>query len=406
MTNPLTKSKHDATSGYGRQWLDDDDRRAVRDVLDGPFLTQGSKVAEFEAALCEATGAKYAVAVSSGTAALHIACLAAGLKPGDHAVTSAITFLASANAPIYCGAECGFADVDPLTVSVSAQTIRAAMDRQNSTRVVIPVHFAGLSTGARELRAVVGDEATIIEDACHAFGGVDEEGVPVGSCAHADMAILSFHPVKSVTTAEGGAVTTNDAELAHQLRLLRSHGMVRDAEEWNHPEDGLEGAELKPWYYEQQVLGFNFRMTELQAALGLSQMGKLGMFMAKRRVLATHYIELLKDLDFVRPIHDAQQVARSANHLLAVRMDFSALGRSRRAVMQYLTEREIGSQVHYIPVYRQPYHAQRSGLGKADFPMAEEYYAQCLSLPLHVGMEIDDVAYVVDVLKKMLGTHK
>lgn len=403
MTDNISKNKRAATLGYGRQWLDDDDRRAVCEVLDGPYLTQGAKVAEFEAALCEATGAKYAVVVSSGTAALHIACLAAGLKPGDHAITAAITFLASANAPIYCGAKCSFADIDPRTISVSAQTIRAAIEQQTDTRAVIPVHFAGLSTGARELRAAVGSGVTIIEDACHALGGVDEDGVPVGSCVHADMAILSFHPVKSVTTAEGGAVTTNDAELAHQLRLLRSHGMVRDTEGWDHPEDGLEDAEVNPWYYEQQVLGFNFRMTELQAALGLSQMGKLCVFMAKRRALALHYIELLNDLDFVRPIHDAQQVARSANHLLTVRMDFSALGRTRRAVMQYLAEREIGTQVHYIPVYRQPYHAQRSGLCKADFPMAEEYYAQCLSLPLHVGMETVDVAYVVDVLKKMQG---
>ena len=225
--------------------------------------------------------------------------------------------------------------------------------------------------------------------------------LPVGSCAHADMAILSFHPVKSVTTGEGGAVTTNDADLAHQLRLLRSHGMVRDPEQWEHPQDGLEGVAANHWYYEQQVLGFNYRMTELQAALGISQMAKLDMFMAKRRALATRYVELLRDVDFIRPIHDAEQVARSANHLMAVRMDFAALGRSRRAVMQYLAEREIGTQVHYIPVYRQPYHAQRIEQGRADFPVAEEYYAQCLSLPLHVGMEADDVAYVVDVLKDM-----
>lgn len=375
------------TNSYSTQCLDEADLVSVAAALAGDFLTQGKAVPRFEEALCEFTGARHAVAVSSGTAALHLACLAGGLGPDKSSVTSAITFVASANAPLYCGAASYLADVEPQTACISPRTLEAVLSRHNNVASVIPVHFAGLSIGAEALRATAGDRV-IIEDACHSLGGVEEDGAPVGGCRHSDMAILSFHAVKAITTAEGGAITTNDDEFARQLRLLRSHGIERDRDLLEQPEDG-------PWYYEQQLLGFNYRMTELQAALGLSQLAKLPTFMARRRELALRYHALLSDVAHVRPLHDTEMTKRSGNHLFVVRIDFKRAGVTRAQVMERLRANNIGTQVHYIPVYRQPFHAARGVGAPADFPNSEAYYAECLSLPLHSRLDDQDVEMVV-----------
>lgn len=382
------------TRGYGRQWLDDDDRAAVQAVLDGPFLTQGPRVGEFEAALCQATGAKYAVAVSSGTAALHLACLAAGVGAGDRVATQDITFVASANAGHYCGADVALTDVDASSIAMTPDQV------DGDFKAVIPVHFAGYSVLDAALKAKTG--AAVIEDACHALGGADAEGRPIGACAHSDMAVFSFHPVKSVTTGEGGAITTNDEGLAEKLMLLRNHGLVREAEAWQDPNQGLDGDAPNPWYYEQHALGFNFRMTELQAALGISQMQKLDMFMDRRRALALAYVERLDGVANVHALHDADAIGRSANHLFVAMIDFAAVGKSRRDVMELLRARDVGTQVHYIPVHRQPFHAKHVPAGQS-FPNADAYYEHCLSLPLHPGMSVDDVDHVVAALKEVLS---
>jgi UDP-4-amino-4,6-dideoxy-N-acetyl-beta-L-altrosamine transaminase len=381
---------------YGRQSLDDDDRAAVRQVLDSDFLTQGPAIPRFEEELCRITGARNAVAVANGTAALHLACLAGGLGPGKAAVTSAITFVASANAPLYCNGETLLADIDPTTCCLSPAALGPIMAKLGKVDAVIPVHYAGLSADVAEIRRLVGSQAIIIEDAAHSLGGTDEAGNPVGSCAHSDMAILSFHPVKTVTTGEGGAVLTNNDELANRLRLLRSHGTERDPSALINTADAFTNGSKNPWYYEQQLLGFNYRMTDLQAALGASQLKKLPRFIERRGELARRYDRLLSGLNHVVPIQSPALRERSANHLYVVTIDFKAIGVSRAALMQRLLEAKVGCQVHYIPVYRHPLHASR---GKpTDFPASEAFYERCLSLPLHPALDEGDIARVVDTL--------
>jgi len=380
--------------GYGRQSIEKSDVEAVVAVLQSDFLTQGPAVERFEAALAERVDARYAIAVSNGTAALHIACLAAGIGPGDLGLTSAMTFAASANCLRYAGADAGFVDIDSDTLGMASTALEHALVEKPRAKVVIPVHLGGLASKAAEVRSLAKDRI-VIEDAAQAFGASYESGKPVGCGAHSDMAIFSFHPVKTITTGEGGAVVTNDGELAHRLRMLRSHGMERDAARFVSGETKEDG-DLKPWFHEQQVLGFNYRMTDIQAALGLSQLARLDRFLARRRAIAAHYDAVFSSLPHLRlPQSSPADRARSALHLYIALFDFSAIGTTRTALMRRLREAGVGSQVHYIPVYRHPYYAQRGAADPSDFPETERYYGGCLSLPLYPDLTDEDVERVI-----------
>jgi UDP-4-amino-4,6-dideoxy-N-acetyl-beta-L-altrosamine transaminase len=389
-------------TGYGRQSIDQADIDAVVAVLRSDFLTQGPAVERFEAALAERVGARHAVAVSNGTAALHLACLTAGLGARDRGVTSAITFAASANCLRYAGAEVGFVDIDPETLGMSTAALRQALAARPEIKAAIPVHLGGLARHAAEVQALAGARI-VIEDAAQAFGATYEFGRPVGCGAHSQMTTFSFHPVKTITTGEGGAIVTNDADLAHRLRMLRNHGMERDPGRFV-TTDVTEDGRAKPWFHEQQVLGFNYRMTDLQAALGLSQLAKLDEFLHRRREIAALYDAAFATLAHVHlPQSAPVDRARSALHLYLAVFDFAALGTTRTAFMARLAQAGVGSQVHYIPVYRHPYYAQRYAVDPVMFPATEGYYRGCLSLPLFPGMTDEDAEHVVATVRAAVG---
>ncbi|HJV76562.1 MAG TPA: UDP-4-amino-4,6-dideoxy-N-acetyl-beta-L-altrosamine transaminase [Noviherbaspirillum sp.] len=381
---------------YGRQDIRDEDIRAVLDVLRSDWLTQGPAIERFEVDVARYCGAKYAVAVSNATAALHIACLAAGLGQGDRLWTSPNTFLASANCGLYCGASPDFIDIDKRTYNLDADALEVKLQLAQASnmlpKVVVPVHFAGQSCEmARICNLASRYGFTVIEDASHAIGG-SYLGKPVGSCAFSDMTVFSFHPVKIVTTGEGGMVLTNRDDLYEKLMLLRSHGMTRDPALMDREPDG-------PWYYQQVMLGFNYRMTDIQAALGSSQMRRIDEFVARRHHLANRYDALLADLPLTLPWRRPD--TRSALHLYAVRLDLGTIGRSRRQVFDGMRERGIGVNLHYIPVHSQPYYRQ-FGFKAGDFPEAEQYYKEAISLPIFYGLTDIMQDQVVSVLREVL----
>jgi len=392
---------------YGRQSIDDSDIAAVADVLRGDFLTTGPAVDGFEQAFADVADAPYAVACSSGTAALHIAALAVGVEPGDRVIVPSITFLATANAPHLSGAEIVFADVDPDTGLMLADTLQEAMARADGeVKAVFPVHLNGQTAPMPELSDVARAAGiAIVEDACHAIATrYEANGVPVtvGSAAHSDLVCFSFHPVKTIAMGEGGAVSGRDPAFEERLRLLRNHGMTRNADAFtNQALARDESGAANPWYYEMPDVGFNYRASDIHCALGLSQLKRLDGFVEARKALALRYDEKLAPLaPVVRPVKRVPG-CDPVLHLYAILIDFPQTGLTRRAVMEALRERGVGTQVHYIPVHLQPYY--RARYGNRELPGAQAYYERCLSLPLFPAMTEEDVDYVIASLKEVIG---
>ncbi|WP_345719426.1 UDP-4-amino-4,6-dideoxy-N-acetyl-beta-L-altrosamine transaminase [Qipengyuania huizhouensis] len=363
---------------YGRQSISQQDVDAVVAILESDYLTQGPAVPRFEQAVADRVGAAHGVAVNSATSALHIACAALDIGAGDLLWTSPITFVASANCARYLGADVDFVDIDPDTFNMCPEALAAKLERAKAAgrlpKIIVPVHMGGQSTAAKEIADLVRPYGIrIIEDASHAIGG-SYLGQPVGSCRYSDITIFSFHPVKIITTAEGGMALTNDAELAARMERLRSHGITRDPAHMTHEPDG-------PWYYQQIELGWNYRMTEMQAALGISQLSHLTEFVDRRNALASRYDTLLLDLPVYLP--GRLKSAYSAFHLYIIRLKDKT---RHRAVFGALRERGIGVNLHYIPVHLQPYY-RNLGFNDGDFPLAEDYYKRAISIPLFHGLD-------------------
>jgi UDP-4-amino-4,6-dideoxy-N-acetyl-beta-L-altrosamine transaminase len=382
---------------YGRQSISEADIQAVVAVLRSDWLTQGPAVPAFEKAVAEHCGARHAVAVNSATSALHLACLALDVGPGDRVWTSAITFVASSNCALYCGAKVDFVDIDPRTYNMSVEHLARKLAEAESAgalpKVVIPVHLCGQPCDMAAIQALGRQYGfRIIEDASHCIGG-RYRGEPIGNCRYSDIAVFSFHPVKIITTAEGGMAMTNDPALARRMELLRTHGITRDGGEMTHAPDG-------PWYYQQTALGYNYRMTDVQAALGLSQMGRLEELLARRHALAARYDALLAELPVVLPWQHPD--GYSGLHLYVIRLKLGEIRKTHREVFQAMRDAGIGVNLHYIPVPRQPYY-ERMGFKGSDFPEAERYYAEAISLPMYPALSDQQQDTVAAALRKACG---
>lgn len=386
---------------YGKHHIDEDDIQAVVDVLRSGVLTQGPAVEAFEQAVAEYVGAKYAVAVSSGTAALHLAALVAGVGPGTSLITSPITFVASANAALFAGGRVVFADIDPDTVNMSPDALKKALAANSDARVVIPVHFAGLPCDMSAIKLVADQAgAVVIEDAAHALGALYADGQRVGSCAYSLMTIFSFHPVKAIAAGEGGMITTNDESTYRRLLRLRSHGINKLDDPFQLPEQAETDGVRDPWYYEMQELGFHYRITDIQCGLALSQFKKLGRFIARRRELVNAYDKAFADMRNCRVAQIGNR-GQSGHHLYVLRIDFKAAGLNRGQMMQELRTRQIGSQVHYIPVPAQP-HYRRLGFRPEDYPSAQRYYQEALSIPLFYDLTDKEQEQVITAIKELV----
>ncbi|WP_454913473.1 UDP-4-amino-4,6-dideoxy-N-acetyl-beta-L-altrosamine transaminase [Stutzerimonas chloritidismutans] len=382
---------------YGRQDITQADIDAVVSVLQSDFLTQGPMVPRFEQSVAQHVGASHALAMNSATSALHVACLALGLGNGDWLWTTPITFVASANCGLYCGAQVDFVDIDPQTYNLCPRALARKLEQAERDgklpKVVVAVHLCGQPCDMLAIHALAQRYGfKIIEDASHAIGGKYQGGF-IGNCRYSDITVFSFHPVKIITTAEGGMALTNDAELANKMALLRSHGITRDPAQMTHESDG-------PWYYQQIDLGFNYRMTELQAALGVTQMERLDQYVARRHQLARRYDDLLAGLPVTTPWQHPDNY--SGLHLYVIRLQLDKIGKTHRQVFEALRELGIGVNLHYIPIHIQP-HYQRMGFGSGDFPEAERYYAEAISLPMFQTMTQAQQDEVIAALRKALS---
>jgi len=381
---------------YGKQDINQADIDSVIDVLQSDFLTQGPQVPLFEKTVSDYCGSKFGVAVNSATSALHIACLALGLGENDYLWTTPNTFVASANCGLYCGAKIDFVDIDPLTYNLSSEELEKKLIQARKDnklpKILIPVHFAGQSCDMKRIHSLSQEYGfKIIEDASHAIGGKYLD-LPIGGCQYSDITVFSFHPVKIITTAEGGLATTNDKDLLERMQLFRSHGVTRDSELMIKESEG-------GWYYQQVDLGFNYRMTELQAALGVSQMGRLDEFVTLRHKHQKRYDELLKNLPVVVPYQDMGNY--SALHLYPIQIQTDIVKNTRKEIFEALRKNDIGVNVHYIPIHTQPYY-ENMGFRKGDYPNAENYYESAISIPLFHTMTLDQQDQVVVALKKIL----
>jgi perosamine synthetase len=393
---------------YGRQSINEDDISAVLAALQSDFLTQGPAIGKFEREFADRVGAAHAVAVNSATAALHLAMRVAGVRPGDRVVTSPITFLASANAAAYVGATPDFCDVDPLSYTIDPRQLEASW--QSDTRAVVAVDYAGQACEMPAIARVARSRgAVVIEDACHAAGGKfhdDVAGGPwhTGCNPWSDIGIFSFHPVKTITTGEGGMLVTNRADWAEHARVLRSHGMIRESRQFIAPGGDDPLAEKGPWYYEMQDLGYNYRLTELQAALGISQLRRLDDFVTRRRAIVAAYNEGLGGiLGLTTPrLRNRQDISTTSWHLYTVQIDFKLIGKPRSEVMTQLRNLGVATQVLYIPVHLQPWYRQQYGYAPGKCEVAEAFYARALSLPIYPALSDGDVQLVIDAVKKVL----
>ena len=381
---------------YGKQSINEADIQAVEEVLRSDFLTQGPDVERFERAVADYCGARYAVAVCNATSALHIACLAAGLGHGDILWTSPITFVASANCARYCGSDVDFVDIDEKTYNMSVdcleEKLRKAKLEGKLPKMVIPVHLAGQSCDMQRIHALAEEYGfAVTEDASHAVGA-DYLNTKVGSCAFSDMTVFSFHPVKIITTGEGGMVLTNREDLYEKLLLYRSHGITRNAADMTHKPEG-------PWYYQQIELGFNYRMTDLQAALGCSQMDRLDTFVTRRRELVARYDAALQDLPVKTPY--VMEGANPSWHLYIVRAVLDQIGKTKQQIFEEMKEKGITLNLHYIPVHRQPYY-ERLGFRQGDFPESEKYYEEAFTLPLYYELTDGEQDEIIGAFKDVL----
>lgn len=372
---------------YGRQSINEDDIKAVEEVLKSDFLTTGPKIAEFERKFADYVGAKYAVAVSNGTAALHIACMAAGIGEGDEVITTPITFAASANCALYCGATPVFADIDPVTYNILPESIEACVTER--TKAIIPVHYTGQACDMDAIHKIADRyNLIVIEDAAHAVGA-EYKGKKIGSLS--DMTEFSFHPVKHITCGEGGIVTTNREDLYEKLKLFRTHGITRE-EKFLHKVDG-------PWYYEQIDLGYNYRITDIQTALGISQLGRIDKFLEKRKKIAAKYDEAFRDFDGIE-IPKQAEYSNSAYHLYVIKVDKSI----RKALFEYLRANNIGVNVHYIPVYTFPYYREH-GYENVKCENAEKLYESIISIPIYYDLSDEEQDYVIDKIKEFMKNN-
>ncbi len=382
---------------YGQQDITQDDIDAVINVLKSINLTQGPNIPHFEQSVLDYTKAKYAVAVNSATSALHIACLSLGLGPGDRLWTTPNTFVASANCALYCGADVDFVDIDPRTYNLCPLALEVKLIEAEKVnrlpKVVVPVHLTGQSCDMAAIHSLSERFGfKIIEDASHAIGGM-YKGEPIGNCRYSDITVFSFHPVKIITTAEGGMALTNSQELASSLELLRSHGITRNPALMT---EAMHGS----WYYQQVTLGFNYRMTDMQAALGVSQMTRLSDFVKRRHAIARRYQEKLADLPLTLPWQHPDNY--SAYHLYVVRLQLEKIRVTHRQVFEALRAKDILVNLHYIPVHTQPYY-QRMGFKQGDYPQAENYYREAISIPMHVNLTDAELEYVVSCLREAMG---
>lgn len=382
---------------YGQQDITDDDINAVCKVLLSSNLTQGPQIINFENSVKNFTTAKYAYAVNSATSALHISCLALGLNKNDHLWTSPNSFVASSNCGLYCGAKVSFVDIDPETYNMCPKLLeeKLKLAEANGTlpKIVIPVHLAGQSCNMKKIYQLSKKyNFKIIEDASHAIGGF-YNNEPIGNCKYSDISVFSFHPVKIITSGEGGMALTNSKKLAKKLNILRSHGITRDDELMEKDSDG-------PWYYEQIDLGYNYRMTDIQAALGLSQMKRLEGYVRKRQLLAKRYNKLLKDTPVKLPFQDPNTY--SSFHLYIIRLKLNLIKFSHREVFEFLRNKNILVNLHYIPIHTQPYY-KKLGFNKGDYPESENFYNEAISIPLHPSLSHDDQDYVINCIKESLS---
>lgn len=381
--------------GYAGQTIDEEDIQAVAEVLRSDYLSQGPKIEEFENKLADFTGARFSVAVSSGSAALHLAVKALDLPMGVRGITSPITFAATANALIHNRISLDFADIDSRTYCLSPSAFKKKID--GNLKVVVPVHFAGQPAEMPAIFETAQKNGIyIIEDAAHAFGSRFADGTPVGSCNYSHMTAFSFQPLKTITTGEGGAITTNDPEIYARLLQSRNHGIVKEVSRFKDYKPEAHG----PWYHEIQSLGFNYRMTDFQAALGISQLKKIDGFIARRREIVQSYNKAFEDLEWMTVPFEKPEL-HSAFHLYVVKIDFRKIRKSRIQVMEELKGEGVGTQVHYIPLHLQIYYRENFDFKEGDFPVAEQFYNQCLSLPLKAGMNDDEAGRVIEAVRRL-----